>query len=339
MSWRSQIFLKLSLLLGGAAAGVVLLAVSFEIYARVDAWRHPGRSFESLEDLRASMLQAGAPAGGAVDLRDIVYPHPDDHIIYDLRPNLDVVFQKVPVRTNSCGMRGREVSLVKPPQVFRIALLGDSFAFGWGVREEESFAQVLERTLNRFAAGKRTFEVLNFGVPGYSTFQEVYKFLESGADFQPDAVLVYFVSNDFGYPFMVRDMARPGRLLSALEFARLTWQAIDPDVARQKMFLQGLDPNTALKKLSDYTRSEGIRLAVAVNPYQKWRQEKWRVPIFKERPDVTLIQLGKPLQQVIDARKLAPAALTLSADPHPSALKHEILGQVLASYYLDAIRP
>ncbi len=338
MALGRQFFLKAGLALGGALFGLVLLAVSAEVYLRVSNRLHRGSSFESLADLRDSMLTREAPSSGSLDLRDIIYPNPDDHIIYELRPNLDVTFQKVPVHTNSCGMRNREVATEKPIDVYRIALLGDSFAFGWGVREEESFAQVLERSLNRAAQGKFKVEVLNFGVPGYSTFQEVYRFIDMGAQFNPDAVLVYFVSNDFGYPFMVRDMARPGKLLSSFEFARLTWQAMNPDIAQQKMFLMGLDPNATLKVLSDFTRERGIQLAVAINPYQKWPKEKWRLPVLKKRNDITLIELGVPLNQAIEARHIPVEKLKLPTDPHPSAQKHALIGEILASYYLQYIR-
>jgi hypothetical protein len=340
MAQFGQWKVKIGLALAGTVFGLVLLAVVLEIYGRVLNANSEGESFESVADIRAAMVTA-RPAGGSesLDLRDIVYPHPDDHIIYDLRPNLNVTFQKVPVRTNSCGMRGPEVSIIKAPETYRIALLGDSFAFGWGVAEEKIFARVLEEALAARAPEGVKIEVLNFGVPGYSTFQEVYRFLESGADFDPDAVLVYFINNDFGYPFMVRDLSRPGKLLNGLEFARLTWRAIEPDIEQQKMFLQGLDPNTTLKLLSDYTRAKGIDLAIAINPYKKWKQERWRLPIFKERQDVRLIDLSDPMREIISARNIAPETLQLPTDPHPNAQKHEMIGGVLASYYLGRINP
>jgi hypothetical protein len=108
-----------------------------------------------------------------VSLRAIVRSHPSDSIIYTLKPDLDLNFVRARVQTNSCGMRSPERPIVKPPGVYRIALLGDSFAFGWGVEQHETFAQKLEDVLNKRSRGHVKFEVLNFGVPGYSTFQEV----------------------------------------------------------------------------------------------------------------------------------------------------------------------
>lgn len=336
MSQVRQIVIKSGLVAFGLLLGILVLAFGVEILDRIQEHRGKGSDFGSLNELRAEMVSSDQqPAnGGSVSLRAIIYPHPDDHIIYDLRPNISVTFQKVPVRTNSCGMRGAETTISKPPGVYRIALLGDSFTFGWGVDEDKIFARVLENTLNRTAKNGIRFEVLNFGVPGYSTFQEVSKFIESGADFNPDAVLVYFISNDFGYPFFVRDVTRSGGMLSGLEFTRLLGKALNPEMEDQRLLMGGLDPNSSMKILSDFTRERGIKLSFALNPYRKWEKDKSRMKILDERSDIEFIDMKEPLLYSIDVRKIPLNELQLPDDPHPSAKKHEIFGQILASYYL-----
>ena len=81
------------------------------------------------------------------------------------------------VRTNRWGMRDRDYELTPPPGVYRIALLGPSTAMAAGVEAEQSFEALLEARLNREAArGRRgPFEILNFGVPGYSPLQMLYQ--------------------------------------------------------------------------------------------------------------------------------------------------------------------
>lgn len=74
-------------------------------------------------------------------------------------------------RVASDGFRGPwpendQVSGEQPGEC--IALVGDSFTFGLGVNEEDTFAHRLEI---RGVSSQRT--VLNLGVPGYSTDQEV----------------------------------------------------------------------------------------------------------------------------------------------------------------------
>ena len=94
----------------------------------------------------------------------------------------------IPVEINSVGMRDRE----PPPRVEgrkRIAVLGDSFVWGVGARYGERFTEVLQRKLPRF-------DVLNYGVSGYGTTQELAQ-LDSVLDAKPDYVVVALcLSND-----------------------------------------------------------------------------------------------------------------------------------------------
>lgn len=50
-------------------------------------------------------------------------------------------------RINSFGLRGEERGIRKPANTYRILLLGDSFAQGFGVDFEKSFGKVLEGKL------------------------------------------------------------------------------------------------------------------------------------------------------------------------------------------------
>ncbi len=96
---------------------------------------------------------------------------------------------------NSLGMRMREVEREKPVGRFRIACLGDSVTFGWGVEEAASFPRRLE-TLLRERFPDRDVEVLNFGVPGFSS-EQAKRFMASRLnEFSPDWVLLAVGVND-----------------------------------------------------------------------------------------------------------------------------------------------
>ncbi len=60
----------------------------------------------------------------------------------------------------------------KQPGVFRIAVLGDSFTFGPDMQFDDVFPKRIERMLNLNKPNPRA-EVINYGVPGYSTMHEV----------------------------------------------------------------------------------------------------------------------------------------------------------------------
>lgn len=98
---------------------------------------------------------------------------------------------------NSHGLRDREYSVVKPPHTFRILALGDSFTYGDGVALEETWMKDLERRLNRQLGDTGIhFEVLNAGIPGYNTHQELIHLQDVGLQFDPNLVVVEFTLND-----------------------------------------------------------------------------------------------------------------------------------------------
>ncbi len=331
VSWKEKLFLALF----GTALGLIAV----EIGLRILEMRRAGSEFSSLADLRQAMLEPDQDkADASVNLRSIVNPHPADDIIYDLRPGLKVRFQQAMVTTNSCGMRDRERSYAKDADTYRIAMLGDSFTFGWGVEQDESFAAVLEQNLNRISRGKPKFEVLNFGVPGYSTFQEVAQFAETGASFDPDAIIVFFISNDYGLPFFVKDIASPGgTIFSSVRFARLSWRKTDPKIEQQRLQMLGWDPNTALRRLSDLTRKRGITLTVVVNPRKGWKATQQGLWVLRERPDIRVLELRKSFMHSFRSRGIPEKDLTLPHDPHPSALRHKLLGDLMTPYFMDVI--
>ena len=100
------------------------------------------------------------------------------------------------IRINSLGLRDREVSREKPPGVFRILVLGDSFTEGKQVRLEETFPKQLEATLREKFPDRR-WEVVNGGVSGYGTADEIKFFEILGRSLDPDLVILAFcVGND-----------------------------------------------------------------------------------------------------------------------------------------------
>jgi hypothetical protein len=101
------------------------------------------------------------------------------------------------VSINAAGWRDRDHALEKPADVYRIVVLGDSYAEARQVPVEKAFWALLPRELERcgFQSGKR-IESLNFGVSGYGTAQE-YLVLEARAGrYRPDLVLLQFTNGN-----------------------------------------------------------------------------------------------------------------------------------------------
>jgi hypothetical protein len=142
-------------------------------------------------------------------LRVIGYSNPlfyttDYYRGFALQPGVEGRFQLEGgsfVRINSDGLRDREHVKVKPAGTVRIAVLGDSFAEAMHVPMEQTFWFLLERRLQECNAfsGKQV-EVINFGVSGYATAQELMTLREKVWDYSPDLVLLAFTTlNDINY--------------------------------------------------------------------------------------------------------------------------------------------
>jgi lysophospholipase L1-like esterase len=133
----------------------------------------------------------------------------DRYLFYRLRPDVDIelldVFAPPPAReksrwqvhTNSRGFRTPEFADVAAPGAVRIAVLGDSSTFGWGVDAADTYpAQLGPALAKRWGVDPSRVEILNLGVPGYSTFQGRVLLERVALGYQPDAVVWSYLSND-----------------------------------------------------------------------------------------------------------------------------------------------
>ena len=115
----------------------------------------------------------------------------DDLIGGDLQPGANIVFEDKALTVNQFGMRDRDHSIAKPPNIYRIAVLGPSHVMGSGVANGETFPDFLEVRLNELNADANVrFEVLNFGVAGFSLVQQLAMLEDRALMFKPDAVFI-----------------------------------------------------------------------------------------------------------------------------------------------------
>jgi hypothetical protein len=126
---------------------------------------------------------------------------PDEFCGTRLRPEFEGWWRKEGsafVKINSYGFRHGNRQPEKPPRTLRIAVLGDSFIEAFQVSDDQTFCAVLERELSECAAlDGQPVEVLNFGVSGYGTAQELLMLRHYVWAYAPDiVVLVLFAGND-----------------------------------------------------------------------------------------------------------------------------------------------
>jgi len=98
-------------------------------------------------------------------------------------------------RINAQGFRDDEnYEYPKPPGRRRILVLGDSHTLGYEVRQSATFSKVLERRLREKGFDA---QVLNTGVSGFGTAEELMFLEHEGMKYHPDAVVLAFFENDF----------------------------------------------------------------------------------------------------------------------------------------------
>jgi hypothetical protein len=125
---------------------------------------------------------------------------PDEYRGYRLTPGIEGWYRKEGesyVKINRDGLRDTEHSKTKPANTLRIAVIGDSYAEALQVPLENAFWKVAENRLQSCSAlGGRTVEVVNFGVSGYGTAQELITLQRAVWDYAPDVVLLAVTTNN-----------------------------------------------------------------------------------------------------------------------------------------------
>jgi lysophospholipase L1-like esterase len=314
--------------------------------------------------------------GDHIDFDTIGYVNkPSSNIVFEYGSNPRNYFgprNEVGHLTNAIGFRGRpfpfeldpagnEILIPKRDESIRLAFLGDSFTFGEGVRDEDTYAQVTATHLQEKHA-ELIVEAANFGVGGYNTTQSRHVLERWALKSNPDVVILGFVLNDAEPPIFQRDptTGRPVRRRLAVEqgqagnrppagllyrssIARLFWQARAAGKQTQSTFehYRSLyrDSNPAWK-----TNRESLLQIVELCQQKEIPCYVLLFPVLYE------LNSNYPLKDVHDqiAQLLAGSHATFidllphlqgkkaaslwvhPSDHHPNELVHALIGKLLA---------
>jgi lysophospholipase L1-like esterase len=114
----------------------------------------------------------------------------------------------VTYRINQWGYRGADFARAKPPGVYRIVLLGDSFTFGEGTPDASIYSAVLDAALRERQIDGRHVEIVNLGMPAEDSGTELVTYREFARTLAPDRVVVQWHTNDFPSTAVQKDHLR-----------------------------------------------------------------------------------------------------------------------------------
>lgn len=218
---------------------------------------------------------------------------PDSNTGWSLRPGAEGLVhgenkRGVYVRINSDGLRDREHSITKPKNTFRIAIVGDSLCEATEVPLEQTFWMILQDELTaRLPTGARRVEVLNFGVAGFSTAQELVMLETKIWKYEPDAVLLAFTTSDVSenfrplsrQPLAPYFTCRAGGLLLDTSFRHLIryqkFRHLKSRVAQRLRTIQLLAQ--ILKRFRDSRVSTAAYEEVYLEPADTLWEEAWSI--------------------------------------------------------------
>ena len=163
-----------------AVAVIAILLAGVEVGFRVhDSWqRDESNPFDREFELT---MPCWAVHHRMKPLKAQKHLHPDTH-------------QPILWRTNSYGLRGPDVVIPKPADVYRVVCLGDESVFAGEVSEADTFCRQLEVALQDVTRQK--VEVINAGVPGYCPLLSYLQLRQTLLTFQPDLLILNFDMTD-----------------------------------------------------------------------------------------------------------------------------------------------
>jgi len=352
------------------AAAVLVALLPFEIGLRVRA------HLQNQRLLRGEEISRGVevPADRHAELGHMIRMSPVPDVIYELKPDLTVIYQGAEVITDDAGFRVDGDITAPPPGAECIVGIGDSFMFGQGVAAADTYLAVMGRGLAERRPG-HPLRVVNTAVPGYNTVMEVAALRAKGLTCDPVAVIVDFVGNDLSLPNFVRQPQNPWSLRRSFlnDFVRQRLGLSDDDNLFRELLDAGLrgvpqedlgtlgnavDPEMvppeyrglvgwdayagAMRELRDLAHTHGFEVvSIALGPEDS-ALKRQALDLSREL-GFHVVDIGARFRAWLDENGYAgypesPLALRPD-DGHPSVLAHRMAGEILATVLDEEVLP
>jgi lysophospholipase L1-like esterase len=285
--------------------------------------------------------QAGKPDDWGKGLK-VFYRQRSDFMLTDINPSVSTFFAGAPMRSNSLGMRDREYDPIKPPNTYRIVLLGASHDEGNGVTEDETYENIVEERLNRELPDSQysRYEILNMSVGMSGLFQRLLRLEEQGFQFKPDAVILSVGAADKQFLFRHLRQTISLGIEPPPDYRQILEQVTRSASVRrgmpEVMIERRLRPygdelyEWAFQRFAQQCRQRGIHPLVIFRPAPvdfQGEEQAGRRDVIRLARDAGLevIDLSPAFDSITDRNTLTIAKW----DDHTSALGHRLLADKL----------
>jgi len=117
-------------------------------------------------------------------------------LLYETKPNTKFKGGRSTNKDGFWRYGHQDISREKEDNTYRILVFGDSITFGYGVSPKRNYTTRLDNNFSDNGLKGNNVEVINAGVSGYNTLQEVELFRQKGAHYNPDLLIIGFCFND-----------------------------------------------------------------------------------------------------------------------------------------------
>jgi hypothetical protein len=300
--------------------------------------------YEELDVARADNWQwgkTGAPEGWGENSK-VFYRQRSDFMRTDIAPSVSTFLAGAPIRSNRLGMRDREYDTIKPPDTYRIVLLGGSHDQGTGVKEDETYENLVEDRLNHELPDLHysRYEILNMSVGNTGLLQRLLRLEQQGFQFKPDAVILSVAAAD--KQFFSRHLSRtlslgiepPPDYREILERvirkAGIHGKMPDVMIERRLQPYVGELYEWTFRRFAQQCKQHGIRPLVIYRPvsvdFEGWEKAgRSELSRLARAAGLEIIDLSPAFDSVTDRNTLMLAKW----DHHTTALGHRLLANRL----------
>jgi len=218
-------------------------------------------------------------------------PHP--YTLYELNPGW--VSPDGRARHNSLGYRGAEVATEKRAGCLRVVCMGESTTYCTGIKDDRAtYPARLEAHLRALMPG-RDIEVVNAGVGGYTSIENLLHCHFRIAPLSPDLVVYYYTHNDV-HPRRMPHLSRDYREYSRSWFEPPFGGGLSGWIGRRRALALG-DIGHIVRRYDEYCDRRNSA-NVAKNPPQAFRANMTALALIAQEAGARVLFVNPPYRDL-----------------------------------------